>query len=64
MAEGLMIKETYSNEAPVCPHCNYTHKHDGGFFYDESLTEFECESCGEAFNVSVYVSTSWTCTTP
>ncbi|NML93834.1 hypothetical protein [Novosphingobium olei] len=56
------MSETYSTDAPVCPYCEYTHKHDGGFFYDEALTEFECESCEKAFNVNVYTRTSWTCT--
>lgn len=58
-----MSGATYSTEAPTCPYCGHTHQHDGGFFYDESLTEFECESCEELFWVRVYTSTAWTCTT-
>jgi len=54
--------ETYSKAAPECPYCGYVHKHDGGYFYDEDLTEFACESCDRTFDVSVYTSTSWTCT--
>jgi transposase-like protein len=52
---------TYSDHAPICPYCGYTHEHDGGFFYDEGLTEYECESCGETFNMEVYVSFRWSC---
>ena len=52
---------TYNTDAPECPHCHYVHTHDGGFFYDEDLTEYQCESCGEVFDVQVYTSTSWTC---
>ena len=55
-----MTRENYSTEAPICPYCNYQHEHDGGFFYDESLTEHQCESCDKVFDIDVYTSTSWT----
>ncbi len=55
-----MSKSKYSTCAPICPHCDYTHEHDGGFFYDESLTEYECEHCGKDFSIEVYTSTLWT----
>lgn len=54
-------KETYSTFAPQCPHCDHFQDHDGDFYYDESMTSTECESCGEKFNMRVYHSTSWTC---
>ena len=60
----LSAEECYSTEAPVCPHCEYKHEHDGGFFYDEGLTEYECESCGKMFDVLIYTSTSWTTSIP
>lgn len=53
--------ETYSNSAPTCPHCGHVQGHDGGYFYDEGMTDFECETCGKEFEVRVYTSTSWTC---
>lgn len=53
----------YSTDAPVCPYCDHSQGHDGGFFYDEDLTEHDCDHCGEKFNIEVYHSTSWT-TTP
>lgn len=53
---------TFSTTSPECPYCGYQHQHDGGLFYDESLTEFTCESCDKAFDVRVYTCTSWTCT--
>lgn len=56
-----MVSETYSHVAPECPYCHHIHDHDGGFFYDESLAEYECESCGVTFDMQVYTSTSWTC---
>lgn len=62
LAKGLTERETYSTYAPICPHCDHVHQHDGDFFYDEGLTEFECEACGKAFSVRIYTSTSWTCT--
>ena len=62
MSEWNPIEETYSTAGPVCPWCGYEHKHDGGYFYDEGLTEFDCESCGREVGVRVFTSTSWTCT--
>ena len=52
--------ETYSTAAPICPYCGHEHTHDGGFFYDEDLTQAECEACGKTFGLRVYTSTSWT----
>ena len=60
-SEPNPVEETYSHQAPVCPWCSYEHQHDGGFFYDESLAHFECESCGKGIFVLVYTSTTWTC---
>ncbi len=57
-----MSQETYSTVAPECPYCGYQQSHDGGSLYDEDLTEMECGSCERAFEVSVFHSTSWTCT--
>lgn len=53
--------ETYSTDAPECPYCGYKQGHDGGYFYDEDLTETECGSCERLFEVEVYHRTSWTC---
>lgn len=53
--------ETYSTAGPICPFCRHEHTHDGGYFYDENLTEFECDHCSQAVSVLVYTSTSWTC---
>lgn len=55
-------EETYSNDGPVCPYCGHKHEMDGGYFYDESLTEFDCDRCGREVSVSVFNSWSWTCT--
>jgi len=52
---------TYSTVAPECPYCGHKHQHDGGFFFDEDLTEYECENCGKAFDMEVSHSTSWRC---
>lgn len=57
-----MAAETFDTASPVCPYCGYRHDHDGGFFYDESLTEYTCEACDKPFDMRVYTSTSWTCT--
>ena len=54
-------EETYSNDGPICPYCGHKHEPDGGFFYDESLTEFDCDRCGREVAVSVFNSWSWTC---
>ena len=57
-------KETWSLDGAVCPHCgDTTYPWDDAYaLYDESISEWHCESCGKDFNVSVYVSHSWTCT--
>jgi DNA-directed RNA polymerase subunit RPC12/RpoP len=54
--------ETKNTSGPECPYCEHVQDHDGGLFYDEYLTELECEACGHVFNVSVYTETTWTCT--
>lgn len=55
-------QETYSSEAPVCPYCGHMPEHDGGFYYDESRDELECEKCDRVSDMSIYTSTTWTCT--
>ena len=56
------MSETYSTRGPTCPHCDYTHKpEDDPYLYAEDLTRLDCNSCGKKFNVSVYISYSWTC---
>lgn len=62
--EWTPTDETYSTDGPVCPHCGYQHEHDGGYFYDESLTEFDCEGCGKSVAISVYTLTTWSCSVP
>jgi transposase-like protein len=56
------MRETFSTVAPVCPYCEHQHEHDDGFFYDENLHSYQCESCGYTFDMSIYTSTSWSCT--
>ena len=55
-------KYTFNSHAPECPYCGREQDHDGDAFYDESLTECECERCGKTFDFEVYTSTNWTCT--
>jgi transposase-like protein len=54
-------ESTYSYSGPICPYCKHEHEHDGGYFYNEDLTETECESCGKTFSISVGNWWSWTC---
>ncbi len=54
---------TFSNIAPECPYCHKPQGHDGGYFYDEDLTEHECDHCERTFRIEVYHSTHWTWTT-
>lgn len=58
-----MGEQTYRTDAPECPYCGYKQGHDGGYYYNEDLTEDECGDCGKTFDIEVYHSTSWTCTT-
>lgn len=59
----LGADETYSGEGPMCPYCERQYTADEGGYYDEqNYTEETCDNCGETFDVSVYTSTSWTCT--
>lgn len=54
------VSEGYSTKGPICPHCSYQHRADEPFFFDEDMTEMECQSCDTVFGVRVYTSTSWT----
>lgn len=55
------MSETYSRIAPECPYCGREQSHDGGWLYDEDLTEIECGHCDKRFEVEVSHVTSWTC---
>lgn len=60
----MALEETFSTDGAECPYCGHLNNPadgDGGL-YNESLDEWECDDCGKAFNVDVYVSHSWTCT--
>ena len=54
--------EQYSNEGAICPYCG--HLHEPGdvdyVIYNESLETLTCDHCGKDFNVSLYISYSWT----
>lgn len=62
--QGWQPQDTYRKDGPQCPYCGHVHDHDGGYFYDDRLTVFQCECCDEMVGVSVYTSTSWTCELP
>ena len=53
--------ETFSSEGPICPHCGRKYTADEPWFYDDRLTEMECDECGETFAVEVFTQTTWTC---
>lgn len=56
-------RETYETEGPKCPCCGRQLTADDPAYYDEMrYTEETCDDCGAVFDVSVYTSTSWTCT--
>ena len=57
------LKETDSNEGPQCPYCGRQYTADEADYYDEQgYTEETCDECEKTFDVSVNISTSWTCT--
>jgi len=59
----MVCEETYSNEGPQCPYCGNQFTADEGYFYDEqNFTEQLCHACQKVFDVEVFISTSWTCT--
>jgi hypothetical protein len=49
----------YSNTGPICPYCEYKHRADEAFYFDEDLTDLCCHSCGKDFRVRVDVLWSW-----
>jgi len=55
------MSETFSSSAPKCPYCGHEQTHDGGWLYDEDLTEIECGRCERTFEVEVSNVTYWTC---
>lgn len=57
------MAETYEYVGPKCPYCDHQHRADEAFYYDESMVRMECEACERDFNVRVYTSTTWTCST-
>ncbi len=52
----------FSQEAAICPYCD--HKHDpsdseGAFYEDGDVIPWQCESCGEDFEIEAHCSWSW-----
>jgi len=59
----MSLRETHEGEGPKCPCCGRQYTADEPFYFDETgYTEETCDDCGETFDVSVYTSTTWTCT--
>jgi C4-type Zn-finger protein len=57
------VEETYESEGPKCPYCGRQYTADEDSYFDEiNYTEEVCDNCERAFDVSVYTSTTWTCT--
>lgn len=55
-----MTSEQYSDEGPICPYCLRQFTADDSSYYNDNLTELDCDDCERTFCVSVYTSTSWT----
>lgn len=57
------VVDTWSKDGAICPYCGYINlpEDDNWRLYDESTDEWECGECCKTFNVSIYVSHSWTC---
>lgn len=53
-----MSWDNYGATCPYCGHKNLASDSDG-IMYDESLCEYDCESCSKVFNISVSVIWSW-----
>lgn len=58
------MEEQYSKDGAICPYCGHLHQPcDTDYsIYDENLCTFDCHDCGKKFNISLYVSYSWTTT--
>jgi len=62
--QGWQPIETYETEGPKCPYCGRQYTADDPVYFDEiRYTEETCDECGNTFDVEVYTSTSWTCST-
>ena len=57
------MSETYSDNAAVCPYCDYMNNPEDsdGYLYDEDTTTWECGECEKEFSVDVYRKFTWTC---
>jgi hypothetical protein len=55
------VTDTYSTAGPLCPYCGHQHRADDPFYYDEGVTQMECEHCDLKFDVRIYTQTSWSC---
>lgn len=58
---------TYETEnGPTCPFCGELNKasDSDGRLYDESITTWSCDSCGNDFDVGVSCSYTWTAARP
>lgn len=59
-----MTGQTYESAGPKCPYCGRQYTADEAHYFDEQrYTEETCDECGKAFDVSVYHSVTWTCST-
>ena len=55
------MSETYSDNAAVCPYCDYMNKPEDsdGYLYDEDTTTWECGECEKEFSVDIYKKITW-----
>lgn len=56
------MSSTFASDAPECPYCERKQSHDGGYFYNEDLTEAVCDHCWKVFEIEVSHLTYWRCT--
>lgn len=57
-----VMPSTFETSGPRCPHCQHLHRADEPLYFDEAMTEWECEACMVTFAMRVFTQTSWSCT--
>ena len=55
-----------NSDGIVCPFCGCIHAVGGfeGDEYDDGMDEYDCDECGETFDVEVHSCFSWSSTKP
>lgn len=55
------MSDRWSSKGAICPYCDFENlpEDENWSLFDENTSEFECNDCGNEFQVNVITSYTW-----